>query len=255
MGIAKELAALVEKERGMKPLLIRKGDYFLSLRKRTQIARDNRADLFVSIHADAFKDRRVSGTSVYVLSQNGATDEAARFLADKENASDLIGGVSLEDKDEVLASVLLDLSQTATLESSLEAADFVLGSLRGMGRTHKSTVQQAGFAVLKSPDIPSMLIETAFISNPVDERRLKSKAHQRKVAKSILAGVRGYFAKNAPEGTLFAARRHIIARGDTLSGIASRYKVSVASIKNVNSLRGDTVRVGQVLHIPSGREG
>lgn len=255
LAIAKKLAVLIEKEPGMKPLLIRKGDYYLSLRKRTRIAREQKADLFVSIHADAFKDKRVKGLSVYVLSQNGATDEAARFLADKENASDMIGGVKLEDADDALATMLLDLSQEGTRVYSHEAANAMLRELKGLGKPHKRTVQQAGFAVLKSPDIPSILIETAFISNPSEERKLRSKTHQQAMARSMLKGIRGYFVKTTPPGTLFASYKHVIERGDTLSDIAQQYRVSVAQLKKVNQLRNDGLRIGTVLRIPMAREG
>lgn len=252
-AIAKKLAALIEKEKGMRPLLIRDGDYYLSLRQRTQKARDNRADMFISIHADAFRDKRVYGTSVYILSENGATSEAARWLAEKENASDLIGGVSLDDKDNMLARVLLDLSQTATKQASYEAGRELLQELRPLGKLHKKEVQQAAFAVLKSPDIPSVLVETAFISNPSEERKLRSSKHQHILAKALLNGVRDYFTKNAPPGTLYAmkARQHVIASGDTLSEIAQRYHVSMASIRSENRLSGDSVKVGQVLKIPA----
>ncbi len=252
-AIAKKLAALIEKEKGMRPLLVRDGDYYLSLRQRTQKARDNRADMFISIHADAFRDKRVYGTSVYILSENGATSEAARWLAEKENASDLIGGVSLDDKDNMLARVLLDLSQTATKQASYEAGRELLQELRPLGKLHKKEVQQAAFAVLKSPDIPSVLVETAFISNPSEERKLRSSKHQHMLAKALLNGVRDYFTKNAPPGTLYAmkARQHVIASGDTLSEIAQRYHVSMASIRSENRLSGDSVKVGQVLKIPA----
>lgn len=252
-AIARRLAKLIEKEKGMRPLMIRDGDYFMSLRKRTQRARDNRADMFISIHADAFKDKRVHGTSVYILSENGATSEAARWLAEKENASDLIGGVSLDDKDNMLARVLLDLSQTATKQASYEAGREMLQELKPLGKLHKKEVQQAGFAVLKSPDIPSVLVETAFISNPNEERKLRSHKHQQALAKALLSGVRDYFIKNAPPGTYYAmkARKHVIARGDTLTEIAQRYHVSVASIRSENKLSGDRVKIGQVLRIPA----
>ncbi len=252
-AIAKKLAALIDKEKGMRPLLIRDGDYYLSLRQRTQKARDNRADMFISIHADAFRDKRVYGTSVYILSENGATSEAARWLAEKENASDLIGGVSLDDKDNMLARVLLDLSQTATKQASYEAGRELLQELRPLGKLHKKEVQQAAFAVLKSPDIPSVLVETAFISNPSEERKLRSSKHQHMLAKALLNGVRDYFTKNAPPGTLYAmkARQHVIASGDTLSEIAQRYHVSMASIRSENRLSGDSVKIGQVLKIPA----
>jgi len=255
LAIARQLARAVDRERGMRSVLIRKGDYYLSLRQRTVLARKNKADLFVSIHADAFEDRRVRGASVYILSRNGASDEAARWLAEKENSADLIGGVSLDDKDNMLASVLLDLSQNATIESSYNVAEQVIKALQPVGKLHKRSVQQAGFAVLKAPDIPSLLIESAFISNPREERELRSARHQRAMSAAVLKGIRAYFTKYAPPGTLYAARRHIIARGDTLSEIAHQYRVSVASLRNVNQLHGDTVRVGQVLRIPAAGEG
>lgn len=256
-AIAKKLAALIKKEKGMRPLLIRDGDYFLSLRQRTQKARDNRADMFISIHADAFKDKRVYGSSVYILSENGASNEAARWLAEKENASDLIGGVSLDDKDNMLARVLLDLSQTATKQASYEAGREMLQELKPLGKLHKKEVQQAAFAVLKSPDIPSVLVEAAFISNPTEEKKLRNKRHQNVLAKALLNGVREYFTKNAPPGTLYAikARQHVIASGDTLSEIAQRYHVSISSIRSENKLSGDRVRIGQVLKIPAFGDG
>lgn len=253
LAISKKLAALIEKEKGMRAVMIRKGDYYLSLKKRTRLARDSKADLFISIHADAFRDRRVKGSSVYTLSRRGASSEAARWLADRENSADLVGGVELKDKDDVLASVLLDLSQTATQQVSHEVAEKVLGEMRQVGKTHKRKVQRAGFVVLKSPDVPSILVETAFISNPDEEKRLKNPAHQRRLADSIMKGIRTYFRTNPPPGTLLAnrvPRKHVISRGDTLAMIAKRYHVSVASIRDANNLSGDLVRVGQVLEIP-----
>ncbi len=254
LQIAKILANLINREYGMKAVLIREGDYYLRLRNRIEKAREHKADLFISIHADAFKDPRVSGSSVYILSNRGASSEAARWLAERENASDLVGGVRLDDKDNVLASVLLDLSQTASLEASMGVADRVLLGLKRLGKTHKKHVQSAGFAVLKSPDIPSILVETAYISNPDEERKLKDGAYQTKLANALLSGLKGYFSDYAPKGTLLAEvanRKHVIARGDTLSGIAQRYKVSMNTLRDTNQLKSDTIRVGQVLHIPS----
>jgi N-acetylmuramoyl-L-alanine amidase len=257
LAVARDLAALLEKEPGIRPVLIRKGDYYLGLRKRTELAREAKADLFVSIHADAFRDRRVRGSSVYTLSPRGASSEAARWLAERENSSDLVGGVELKDKDDVLASVLLDLSQTATLQASHEAADKVLERLAGVSETHKSQVQRAGFVVLKSPDVPSLLVETAFISNPQEESKLKSPAHQQRIAHSIMEGLRDYFHSNPPPGTWLARnnappRRHVISRGDTLSMIARQYQVTVRSLRDANDLSGDQIRIGQVLEIPPG---
>jgi N-acetylmuramoyl-L-alanine amidase len=239
--------------------MVRDGDYYLSLRKRIEIAREHRADLFVSIHADAFKNTTARGSSVYVLSSKGATDEAARWLAARENAADLVGGVSLDDKDQVLASVLLDLSQTAAIGASMDVGEHVLAGLGGVGKLHKHSVQQAGFAVLKSPDIPSILVETAFISNPEEERLLNSRQHQQRVASAIVTGVRRYFQDNPPPGTWLADNRagrrasveHVIARGDTLSGIADRYNVSLGDLRRQNRLRHDRIRIGQVLVIPA----
>jgi N-acetylmuramoyl-L-alanine amidase len=252
MDIARRLQRLVDREPGMRAVLTRTGDYYVGLRKRMELARSHGADLFVSIHADAFRDNRVNGSSVYILSRNGASSEAARWLAEQENSADLVGGVSLDDKDEVLASVLLDLSQTATISASTDVASRVLGELKRVGKTHKRHVERAGFMVLKSPDIPSILVETAFLSNPAEERKLLDARYQQRLAKAVLAGLKSYFAESPPPGTLFASRRHIIARGDTLSGIASYYGVPVKRLRRANELQGDLVRVGQVLTIPGG---
>lgn len=250
LQIARDLAALVDAEPGMRAVLIRDGDYFLPLRKRMQKAREHRADLFVSIHADAFRDRRAHGSSVYVVSERGASSEMARILADQENASDLVGGVSLNDKDDLLKTVLLDLSRAASIEASTEVADNVLHELKQIGRVHKHRVQQAGFVVLKSPDVPSILVETAFISNPQEELKLRDRGHQRKLARAVMNGVRAYFRSNPPTGTLMAAREHVIRRGDTLSEIARRYDVSMQRLRVANSLSDDTLQVGTVLRIP-----
>ena len=204
LAIAKELALKINSETGMKAVLTRDGDYFVPLRDRMRRARAQSADLFVSIHADSIRDRRVDGSSVYILSQRGATDEASRWLAERENASDLIGGVSLDDKDDVLASVLLDLSQSASLSASQVAAERVLHQLNRVGEVRKPQVQQARFMVLKSPDIPSMLVETAYISNPQEEQRLRGAAHQAKLAAAIHQGVHDYFYANPPAGTRVA---------------------------------------------------
>lgn len=250
LQIARQLEARVRREPGMVPLMIRDGDHFVSLRDRINKARTYKADMFISIHADAFPDPRAKGASVYALSQRGATNEAARMLANRENAADLIGGVSLDDKDELLASVLLDLSQNATIEASLDVAGRVLQGLKRTGRVHKQHVEQAGFVVLKSPDIPSILVETAFISNPGEEANLLSASYQEKLADAMMKGVRSYFATNPPPGTRIAAREHVIKRGETLSGIANHYNVSTRIIRATNRLKDDTVHIGQVLQIP-----
>jgi N-acetylmuramoyl-L-alanine amidase len=204
LAIARELALKINGETGMKAVLTRGGDYFVPLRDRMRRARAQQADLFVSIHADSIRDRSIDGSSVYILSQRGATDEASRWLAERENASDLIGGVSLDDKDDVLASVLLDLSQSASLNASQVAAERVLHQLTQAGEVRKHEVQQARFMVLKSPDIPSMLVETAYISNPQEELRLRTPAHQAQLAAAIRQGVHDYFYANPPQGTRIA---------------------------------------------------
>jgi len=257
LAIAKRLAELVEKEPGMRPVLIREGDYYVGLRQRINKARKHKADLFISIHADGFKDSRAHGSSVYVLSNRGASSEMGRWLEARENAADLAGGVSLDDKDDLLAEVLLDLSQSATMEASFEVADNMLGELKRLGKTHKSTVQQAGFVVLKSPDIPSMLVETAFISNPAEENKLRDKRHQQALANAMLKGIRDYFDSHPPPGTLLVAQQseqqYVVKSGDTLSHIAQRYQVSTSSLRGYNSLKNDTLKVGDKLRIPPSR--
>ena len=217
LAIARALERSVDAEPGMRAVLTRDGDYFVPLRDRMRRARAQQADLFVSIHADSIRDRAVDGSSVYILSQRGATNEAARWLAERENAADLIGGVSLEDKGDLLASVLLDLSQTASLSASETAAEHVLHQLNLVGEVRKPLVQQAGFMVLKSPDIPSMLIETAYISNPAEEQRLRGVAHQAKLAAAIHQGVREYFYADPPAGSRIAQ----IAAGAPLPKLAT----------------------------------
>lgn len=249
LAIARKLEALIKKESGMRPVMIRDGDYYISLRGRIEKARKHRADLFISIHADAFHNPKARGSSVYTLSERGASSEAARWLAESENNADLIGGVSLDGKDDLLASVLLDLSQTASLEASLDVADNILGGLKGIGHVHKRRVQGANFLVLKSPDIPSVLVETAFISNPEEERKLRDSNHQQDIATAMLRGVRKYFERFPPPGTRLA-RRHVIESGDTLSAIAVRYKVSMNQLRKVNALRSDSLEIGDSLRIP-----
>lgn len=251
LAVARELAALIEAEPDMRAVLIRDGDYYVGLRERMVRARKQRADLFVSIHADAFRNRSVRGSSVYVLSHGGATNEAARWLAERENAADLVGGVTLDDKDHQLRSVLLDLSQTATMEDSLAVADHVLGALQRVGAIHRDRVQAAGFMVLKSPDIPSLLVETAFISNPTEEQLLRDARYRTKLAGAIRDGIAAYFRGTGQPGQRYArSRQHMVARGDTLSGIAARYEVSAQRILAANKRRDPTVRLGEILRIP-----
>jgi N-acetylmuramoyl-L-alanine amidase len=215
-----------------------------------ELARQQKADMFISIHADAFHNKQAKGSSVYVLSKRGASSAAAQMLADKENAADLVGGITLDDKDELLASVLLDLSQTASLEASLEVADTVLSGLRRVGHVHKKNVESAAFVVLKSPDIPSVLVETAFISNPEEEQKLNTSRHQDKLATAMMSGVRNYFQRNPPLENQLDNQQHIVSRGDTLSTIAQRYQVSLAQLKTNNALTTNRLQVGDVLLIP-----
>jgi N-acetylmuramoyl-L-alanine amidase len=193
----------------------------------------------------------VQGASVFTLSRHGASSEAARWLAKSENGSDLVGGVSLDDKGDILASVLLDLSQTATQDVSKIIAEKILKNMRSLGRLHQRSVQKAGFMVLKSPDIPSILVETAFISNPTEERKLRSWKYQDKLAKAVFNGIVDYFQHDAPPATRMAATKHKIIRGDTLSQIAVRYGVTMQRIRSVNSIRNNRIMVGQTLAIPA----
>jgi N-acetylmuramoyl-L-alanine amidase len=208
-------------------VLVRDGDYFVSHRKRMEIAHGARADFFISIHADSYRDSAAKGATVYVLSDKGATDEAALLLAQRENASDLIGGVSLADKDQLLARVLLDLSQNAALSASTAAGQRLIRRMSTVTTMRRREVQQAPFLVLKSPDIPSVLVETAYISNPREEASLRSTKYQAALATALRQGIEDYFVANPPEGSHFALRapappseplRHVITRGETLSG-------------------------------------
>ena len=257
LQISRELAKRINSEPGMKAVLVRNSDIYIDHRARTAIARRNKADLFVSINADAVDDRRAAGASVYALSLKGASDEAAKQLAERENAS--VGGVSLEDKDDVLASVLIDLSQNASLSASLDVGDKVIKEMNKVAKMHRRSVQQAGLLVLKSPDMPSILVETAFISNPTEEKKLRDKSYQGRLANAILAGIRNYYYMNPPPDTQIALNlrrepasqvRHVVTRGDTVSEIAERYNVSTAAIRRANKLSNDRIRVGQTLSIP-----
>jgi N-acetylmuramoyl-L-alanine amidase len=261
LQVARRLADEIRRQPGMEPLLIRDSDYFVPLRDRREMARSAQADLFVSIHADAFRNGRASGATVYMLSEKGATDEAARWAAERENASDLIGGVSLSDKDDLLKRVLLDLSQSATISASSTAGTRIIEELGRVTRMRKTDVQQAPFLVLKSPDIPSILIELAYISNPHEERALNDPGQQTLYARAIHAGVLDYFRNNAPPDSYLASHpppearpavRHVIERGETLSEIAERYRVSVATLRQSNRIDGDRIRIGQILTIPPG---
>jgi N-acetylmuramoyl-L-alanine amidase len=257
--IAKRIEKLFDQNPNFQGELVRSGDYYLAHRKRSQLARDKQADFFISIHADAFTNPQAYGASVYALSTKGATSEAARYLATKENRADLIGGASslnLGDKDDVLAGVLLDLSMTATLSSSLDAGKYVLKNMGSVARLHKKQVEQAGFLVLKSPDIPSLLIETGFISNPKEARQLNSSKYQQRMANAIYDGLVQFYSEHPPVGTLLAKNgnavggSYIIARGDTLSEIAVLHNTSVRKILRYNKMSSSTIRVGQRILIP-----
>lgn len=266
LQISRRLNSTLNAEKGIKAVLVRNGDYFLPLASRREIARKkHKADLFVSIHADAAHNRKARGASVFALSRSGATSTLARVLAEKENESDLIGGVSLDDKDEMLASVLADLAMEGSMEHSLKVGNMVLGEVGRHTPLHSKRVEQAGFAVLKSADIPSILVETGFISNPSEEANLRSEAHQTRLARAISKGLIRYFDQHPPPGTWYANRKqgggsmlagdgreHRIEKGETLSHIAQRYQISLTSLMRYNALNDPaTVRVGQVLRIPN----
>ena len=260
LQIANRLKSKFDASSQFRPVMIRTGDYYITHKGRRDLARKNQADLFISIHADAFTHPSANGASVYALSTRGATSTTAQFLADKENAADLVGGVAVSDMDDVLAGVLTDLSMTGTLDSSLSVGAEVLGEMGKVApRLHKTKVEQAAFLVLKSPDIPSILVETGFISNPKESSLLATPTYQDKMASAIFRGVQRWFKSNPPPGTVFArsssgeapAERTVkVVRGDTLSGIAAKYAVSVDELMRSNSLSSKTIKVGQVLIIP-----
>ncbi len=192
LSVAKKMKSIINRTPGYRAVLTRDGDRFISLRNRVKKAREAEADIFVSLHADSFRSPNVKGASVYALSLSGASSEAARIIAEKENASDLIGGITLDDKDDLIKSVLLDLSQTATIQDSLELGSSVLGQIGKVSKLNNRKVQQAGFAVLKAPDVPSILIETAFLSNPDEEKKLRNPKHQQKLARAVFSGVKAH---------------------------------------------------------------
>ena len=234
LAVARDLAARINRQPGMKAVLTRDGDYFIELKRRYEIARENNADLFVSIHADSFTRDDARGSSVWVLSPRGKTNEAARWLADRENRADLIGGTTLDDKDDGLAKVLLDLQQGWAMQASDTVASNVLKALSQLGPTHRGYVERANFVVLRSPDVPSILVETAFISNPLEERKLRDPAHQDKLAAAVMSGVRNYFESTPPPGTWFAAQA------------ARRNGIELASGKPANDGAGDRTATARV---------
>ena len=247
LEIARELHRLFERDAGFAPTLIRRGDYYVSLQGRRDLARRRQADLLVSIHADAFRDRRARGASVYALSS---------YLAQRENAADLVGGVRLADMEDMLAATLADLSVTSALDNSLNVGASVLGEIGRFARLHKTQVEQAGFVVLKS-DLPSILVETGFISNPQEAAKLATAGYRRRMARAIHRGIVRWFREHPPTGSLLAyereqgEREYTIVRGDTLSAIALRFNTSVARIKRHNALNDNRIAVGQTLRIPA----
>ena len=259
LAIAKELNYLLKQQKGYQPVMIRNGDYFVGLQKRRGLARKAQADLMVSIHADAFKNSQAHGSSVYALSRKGASSAMAGVLAEDANNSDLVGGVSLGDKDDVLAGVLADLSMAASLDASIQIGTGVVSEMGKISRLHSRKVEQANFSVLRSPDVPSILVETGFISNPGEAKKLSTKSYQRKMARAIYNGITRHFAARPPPDTYLAWQKrqrdttfeYVIASGDTLSAIAQRYKVSVASIRRQNDLISSAIKIGQKLTIPS----
>jgi N-acetylmuramoyl-L-alanine amidase len=253
LQIAKRLEKSINAQRGMKAVLIRKNDRYMRLRERISKARKYRADMMISLHADSFPDPRARGSSIYALSVDGATSETARMLAEKENASDILfGDVSLAVEDPMVKEVLFDLSLTGTIESSLDIGGEILGQIKSVNRVHKKKVQQAGFAVLKAPNIPSVLLETAFLSNPREEKNLRSSAYQQKVAKAVTRGVSRYFARKAPPGTWLATSQcdHEVCTGDTLASIAGKHDVIEKDLRARNGLYADNLQAGQVIKIP-----
>ena len=262
LAIAKALEKNLNATDGYRVVMVRKGDYYVGLRRRTEIVQRNAAHLFISIHADAFRSSKVRGATIYALSERGSSSEAARLLAAKENSSDLIGGVggvggiSLEGQSRRVVGTLVDLSMDFNQSGGIEVGDTILRSLAPTTRLRKKTTQLAAFVVLKAAGVPSILVETGYLTNPEDARLLRTSAYQQRLARSIGDGIRAYVTKNPPPDTLIATRvaaasaRYIIQRGDTLSGIASRYRVSMRALRAANGITGDRIRVGQVLRIP-----
>lgn len=264
LAIARELAAQLNQTEGYKAVLIRDGDYYVGLRDRIKLGHDANADLYLAIHADAAENKSASGATVYALSDRGATSEQARRLADKENNADLIGGVgsvSLNDKDAVLASVLLDLSMTASVATSLEIGDQMINSLSAVTRMRRRNVEQAAFVELKSADIPSLLIESGYITNADDAKQLDSAAWRKQFAGALTNAITRWFHERPPRGTLIAWQResgapaanpatYTVRNGDSLSLLAARFGVTMADLKRANALKRDSIQVGQVLKIP-----
>lgn len=256
LAIAKQLAHELRRQPGVAVYLTRSDDRYIGLRERLHLARRYRADLFVAIHADAYLHARAHGASVYALSNRGATSEAARWLAEKENTSEFMGGAKLDIGSRMLKSVLLDLQQTATIASSLDMGYDILQRMGRFAHLHHKDVEQAAFVVLKSPDIPSLLVETGFLSNPREAKRLNAPAYQQQLAHAIAEGIMTFFKQRPPRDTLLWARKHhpfktiYVHHGDTLYGLARRYHSSVGMIARVNGLAHGQLSVGQALLVP-----
>ena len=275
LAIARELYKLVAATPGMKPVMIRDGDYYVGLRKRIEKAERNDAEVFVSIHADAVPGRQARGSSVYALSLRGATSVLAKILEDKENAADLIGGADLGEMDNVTYKILVDMAQSMVIDDSVVLGADVLSALHGIGSVHHTKVQQAGFMVLKSPKIPSILVETAFISNPDEEKKLRDKTYQRRLAESILKGLKRAMprliarrngggetlqavapsplapAVQSAQTAISGAREHIVKPGETLSAIARLYDIHVDTLRFLNGIQGNDLAVGTKLLVPA----
>ncbi|ALO47236.1 N-acetylmuramoyl-L-alanine amidase [Pseudohongiella spirulinae] len=264
-SIARALYERIKSLPGFEPVMIRQGDYFVRLQQRPQLARQNRADIFLSIHADSHSGSRAEGVTVYALSQTTAEDENIRRVTEKENSADLLGGVSgdtsLRNFEDDLALTLLDISMAWSIEQSMSAGSHILESIGRVTRLRRDVPQQGNFWVLRSPDIPSLLIETGYLSNPNEARKLNSPDYQRRLADSIAQGVVNYFYDRPPDGTLLAwqkannqgpDREYVVVRGDSLSMIAQRHNVELARLRAANNLRGDTIHVGQKLIVPGG---
>lgn len=256
LAIAKRLQKIIDTEPGMKAVMIRSGDYFVNLNRRTEIARQKQVDFLVSIHADAFHTSQPRGASVWIVNNSRAQSELSRWLVNREKNSELLGGggeLIKRTNDDNLAVFLADLTKDKSLEISDRMANNVIKELKAVTKMHKTKPQNASLAVLKSSDIPSMLVETGFISNPYDFKNLMSSRHQTKLATAIFNGMKKHFVRYPPEGSLLASQKptqHKIGRGESLSVVAQRYKVSVKAIKLANNLKTDVVRIGQTLTIP-----
>ena len=262
LAISQALYERLQKLPGYKPVMIREGDYYVELKRRPEIARRNRADLFVAIHADWYRNSRARGVTVYALSGDRADRENSARVAEKENSADLLGGVggdlALRELDDDVALTLVSLQMAWSMEQSLMAGTSILDSLAGVTRIRKTKVQQASLQVLNSPDIPSILIETGYLTNPEEAQRLSNRSFQERMALAIADGVANYFYEAPPDGTLVAWQRangviptsYTVRRGDTLSEIAEQFSLSVTELKSINGLQGNTIQVGQVLELP-----